>query len=275
MFGKLLKNDLKAQWYSVSTVYLVAFIVAIVAECFALFSKSKIVAALAGFLVIVALAFTLLITLITVALMFHKTVFGRAGYLTLMLPVKTSSLVLSKSLSALIWLFCTQLLTIGSIILWFFQVKDLAGDAADSLEGMLSFLGVPSFFTVFVGVIVLCLTLIASIALLVQCLELAISLSNVAPLNKISVVSAILLFFIIFGILASIAAKAGNAFAFGIIIKGTSSGASVVFSNHTADAVFTEGAMQVRLTSALLQLAMAVLMHFPIVWIVRDKINVK
>ena len=39
MFGKLLKNDLKAQWHFVSTIYLCAFIVAAVAEGFALFSK--------------------------------------------------------------------------------------------------------------------------------------------------------------------------------------------------------------------------------------------
>ena len=95
MFGKLLKNDLKAQWHFVSTIYLCAFIVAAVAEGFALFSKKDMVVVLCSFLVILILAFTSLVTLITVAVMFSNTLFGRAGYLTLSLPVKTGALVRS------------------------------------------------------------------------------------------------------------------------------------------------------------------------------------
>ena len=105
MFGKLLKNDLKAQWHFVSTIYLCAFIVAAVAEGFALFSKKDMVVVLCSFLVILILAFTSLVTLITVAVMFSNTLFGRAGYLTLSLPVKTGALVRSKTLSGLIWIF--------------------------------------------------------------------------------------------------------------------------------------------------------------------------
>ena len=47
------------------------------------------VVVLCSFLVILILAFTSLVTLITVAVMFSNTLFGRAGYLTLSLPVKT------------------------------------------------------------------------------------------------------------------------------------------------------------------------------------------
>ena len=57
MFGKLLKNDLKAQWHSMSVVFLCTFIIAVVAEIFTLTSDNKVVTVMGGLLVSLALGF--------------------------------------------------------------------------------------------------------------------------------------------------------------------------------------------------------------------------
>ena len=105
MFGKLLKNDLKAQWYSVAPIFLCIFVIAAVSEIFVLVSKNNVVSTLGGLLVSLVLLFACFVIIIAVAMMFSKTVFGRAGYLTLTLPVKTRSLIWSKTLSGLIWTY--------------------------------------------------------------------------------------------------------------------------------------------------------------------------
>ena len=73
MFGKLLKNDLKAQWHSISAVFLCTFIIALVAEIFTMTSDEKVVKVMGGFLVSIALGFACIVIIIAVAMMFSKT----------------------------------------------------------------------------------------------------------------------------------------------------------------------------------------------------------
>ena len=91
MFGKLLKNDLKAQWFSVSAIYFCALIAVVVCEIGANVLKDQKQIVLCGGGVCLALLVASVTTLITVAIMFKNTMFGKAGYLTLTLPVKTGS----------------------------------------------------------------------------------------------------------------------------------------------------------------------------------------
>jgi len=141
MFGKLLKNDLKAQWFSVSAIYFCALIAVVVFEIGANVLKSEKHIVLCGGGVFLALLIASFTTLFTVAIMFNNTMFGRAGYLTLTLPVKTGSLLASKTVSGLIWIFTVYALLIGSLVLWFHQIKTLLGDQmADTIDSLLTFL---------------------------------------------------------------------------------------------------------------------------------------
>ena len=106
MFGKLLKNDLKAQWYSVAPIFLCVFVIAAVSEIFVLVSKNSVVSALGGLLVSLVLLFACFVIIIAVAMMFSKTVFGRAGYLTLTLPVRLYGQKPYRVLSGLIRCIC-------------------------------------------------------------------------------------------------------------------------------------------------------------------------
>ncbi len=270
MFGKLLKNDLKAQWHFVSTIYLCAFIVAAVAEGFALFSKKDAVVVLCSFLVILILAFTSLVTLITVAVMFSNTLFGRAGYLTLSLPVKTGALVRSKTLSGLIWIFVSYGLLIGSIFLCVSRIRSVLGEEiAASADTLLSLFGIPSVFSILVAIVVMCISFIAVILLSVQCLYLAISLSHVSPLSKLGNFGAVIMFFIFLGVLQSLTVKIGGLWNFGVVITD----AELLFTND----IYSAGgaALKVGLFGTVLRAAVGIALHFPITYIIKNKVNIK
>lgn len=270
MFGKLLKNDLKAQWHFVSSIYLCAIIVTAVAEGFAMFSQKNTVVVLAGSLVILALAITSLITLIAVAIMFSDTVYGRAGYLTLTLPVKTGSLVASKTVSGLVWIFVSFGLFIGSIFLCAYQVKDKFAELEDSADSILALLGIPSLFSIFVAIILTCITFAAAILLLVQCLYLAISLSHISFVGKFGRFGTIVLFFVVFGVIFSITSRLSGLSDMGIVVTDT----AVKFTSNMAPYA-NMNALKIPLTGMLLNLAAGVALHFPITYIVKNKVNIK
>ena len=70
MFGKLLKNDLKAQWHSVSIILLCIAIICTVGEIFATFTKNNILSAVAGMGVFFVLVFASFVMVIAVSMLF-------------------------------------------------------------------------------------------------------------------------------------------------------------------------------------------------------------
>lgn len=274
MFGKLLKNDLKAQWHSMSAVLLCAFIVAVVAEIFTLTSDEKVIKVMGGLLVSLALGFACVVIIIAVAMMFSKTMFGRAGYLTLSLPVKTGSLLVSKTISSLIWVFSLYALFIGSLVLWVFQVQETLGeDVMESIENLLKIFGVPSFLTIFMTVMFFCISLAVLVLVAVQSLQLSLTLSQVSPVSKFGNLGAIIFFFVILGAIQSISNGIADMLPFGLVI-------SPDVIKITSDIQSTKeamglSAMSVNVVGSIVRFAFAVALHFPTKYLVQHKINVK
>ncbi|MGN0525846.1 MAG: hypothetical protein ACI4IF_00225 [Acutalibacteraceae bacterium] len=274
MFGKLLKNDLKAQAHTMSGIFLVIAIVSVAAECVAVFSSKDIVAALAGMLVMLALGFACVVVIIACAIMFNNTMFGRAGYLTLTLPVKTDSLIISKSLSSLIWIFTTYALFIGSLVLWIYQVQKRLGEqVADSIETLFTLIGAPSFSTIAACVGIFLVTLAVIVLLSVQSLQFAISASNVSPVSKFGTIGAIILFFVTFGVLQTVSSSVSEVLPIGAVITSE----TIKFTTDIAatKANETAGAIAVNMAGTLTRVILAVAMHFPTAYLVKHKINVK
>ena len=274
MFGKLLKNDLKAQWHSMSMVFLCTFIVALVAEIFTLTSDNKIVTVMGGMLVSLALGFACIIIIIAVAMMFSKTMFGRAGYLTLTLPVKTGSLLASKTISSLIWVFVVYALFLGSLILWVFQVKDSLGpEVMESAESLLKLVGVPSFLTIFMGVFSFCISLIVLVLLAVQSLQLGLTLSHVSPVSKFGNIGVIVIFFGLIAVVQSISNEIADVLPCGLVI--TSDVIKFTSDIHSTKASLGLNALGVNIVGSLVRLAIAIALHFPTKYLIQHKVNVK
>lgn len=274
MFGKLLKNDLKAQWHSMSTIFLCVFFVAVAAELLTVFSSNKYIQVLGGFVVFLALGISCLVVIIAAAMMFSKTMFGRAGYLTLTLPVKTSSLVLSKSISSLIWVFSVFALFIGSLALWIYQVQKVLGDQMlESVESLLSIFGAPSFLTISIGVVFTLINLAITILVIVQALQLSLTCSQVSPISKFGMLGTIVIFFVLFYIIQTVTTAVSNAIPVGFVI--TSEAVKLTTDTLATANASGSGALTIGIVGSITRLACAIGLHFPIVHLINHKVNVK
>ncbi len=273
MFGKLLKNDLKAQWYSMSTIFTVVGIIAIAAELVTLFTDSQAGVVFGGMAVMLSLLFACVFIIIAVAMMYSKTMFGRAGYLTLTLPVKTSSLIWSKTVSSLIWVFIVYFLFIGSAFLWIYQVKEALGSAVvGSAETLLSLLGMPTFKQMFIAIVFYCISLAIEVLLVVQCLYLGVTGSNVSPVSKLGNIGAIVIFFASFLLLQEGSVAFSNLLPVGMVIGEE---VLTITSDTAKAAAGLEGALQVNFAGVLSRLVFAICLHFPISYLTEKKVNVK
>ncbi len=273
MFGKLLKNDLKAQWHSMSTIFSVIMAVAVIGEACTVFSDKQVVIVFGGLAVILSLLFACAFILIAVAMLFSKTMFGRAGYLTLTLPVKTSSLIWSKTVSGLIWAFAVYFLFIGSFILWIHQVKEtLGGDVVESAEAILSIFGVPSFKVISIVVIFFSVSLAVSILLIVQSLFLGVTCSNITPVSKLGNIGAIAIFAVTFLALQKVSTEASALLPFGMVVSPD----LITFTSNTNEAALNMvDPVKINFVGPLLRLIFGIALHFPIVYLTKNKVNVK
>lgn len=274
MFGKLLKNDLKAQWHSMSVVLLCIIIVSAAAEAFAIVSENKILGTLAGLLVLFILAFACIVMVIAVSMLYSKTMFGRAGYLTLTIPAKTSSVVWSKTISGLVWIFSVFALMVGSLFLWVSQVDKNFGSEVAAAEQLLSMFGAPSFKIMFILIAIYVVYFAISILLMVQCIYFGITVSNVKPFSKLGVLGAIIVTFATFFVISAITSAVSDILPIGIIL--TESNVVVTTSiGSTIQALGGNVVLSENITGNLLCLVASLLINVPITYLIRDKVNVK
>ncbi len=282
MFGKLLKNDLKAQWHSVSVIFLcIAFIVC-AAELFISLCIAEIIpfkqsilkfgtVTLSGIAVMLAMFFACIVILIAVGLMFSKTTFGRAGYLTLTLPVKTSSLIWSKTVSGLIWTFVVYFLFFGSMCLWFTQSSYANEELRPLMETVLSAFFNLSLKTIISMVIYGFVILAMLMFFIVQCLYFSITCSHVSPLSKLSVFSAVIIFFATFGTVAGLTFGVFKVLPFGMVVHS----GTITFTSNVIETFETVGGLPIIISIPLFLLAISILLHFPITYLTKHKVNVK
>ncbi len=269
MFGKLLKNDLKAQWSTVSAIYFATLIVTVVGEIGANVLKDDKYVILCGGAVCLALLVASVVTLFTVAIMFNNTMFGRAGYLTLTLPVSPNALLFSKTCSGLIWIFSLYALLIGSLVLWLYQIRVTLGEQVSGVvDDLLGIFGIPSVKTITLGVVIVCILFAAVILLLVQCLYFSLTLSQIKPVSKFGKFGTIVLFFILVSVVLGISNNVSDLLPLNIVISET----KIVFTNNSQ---LTDNTMNFRLTGAIFNIAASFLIHIPMVNLINKKINLK
>ncbi len=274
MFGKLLKNDLKAQFHSFSAIFFAIIIVAAAGEFVAIFADSDLGKVLGGLAVILALLFACVFILIAVGMMYNKTMFGRAGYLTLTLPVKSGQLIWSKTISGLIWTYLVYFLFLGSCFLWFYQVKELMGDELlESAESILTLFGMPTFKMIAVVVIFFAVSLAISALMIVQSIFLGITLSNVKPFSKLGIIGLIIFSFAAFYCIQTVSTVISELLPLGMVV-------SPQIISFTSDTVKTaaelgEGVITISFAGPIFRLIMGILLSFPITFLTRSAVNVK
>ncbi len=132
MLKKLLKYDMKAVsglWWIGAVVSVAAAIVgSFLIRTFIAITESNVesifldlistLALIAGIFCVIAIPISYVFTMILVFVRFFRHFFTDEGYLTFTLPVKRSTLLLSKTLNASIWLIAHSILTAISFLLF-------------------------------------------------------------------------------------------------------------------------------------------------------------
>lgn len=130
MLGKLTKNAIKANASSVYSIYIAMGIIGVIMLVLLLFDWTKwgdtgigvgmLIKVVASVALCVSAAVGVLMTLVAVISEFSRNMFGDEGHLTLSLPVKSSTLLMSKWLSGSLWVGLSYLTLVvcvfGSLI---------------------------------------------------------------------------------------------------------------------------------------------------------------
>ncbi|MBO5936782.1 MAG: hypothetical protein J6Q79_04095 [Clostridia bacterium] len=103
MLGKLLKYEIKHSARYTATIYLATLAFAAV-SVIALVFNSTWLGVMSCFMLYIAGVASVIVTLVSVIKNFYDTLYGRQGYLTFTLPVKCSTVLISKLITSVIWI---------------------------------------------------------------------------------------------------------------------------------------------------------------------------
>ncbi len=189
MFGKLLKHDFLATGRFMGVVYAVFAVVALYLVGSVHFSGSELdsIGEMLSYIVLCLIAFVnFILTAVVVMSNFQKTLYGEQGYLTFTLPVKSSSVLFSKTIVSIFWYlaaFACFFLT-ARIALW--AAGEAMGETAlgliDSVLAM-SAEGL-SISVIIVATIAAIIEFFFMVVAFTMIAFLAITVSNTRPFQK-------------------------------------------------------------------------------------------
>ena len=277
MFGKLLKNDMKAQFSSTSILLIVMASVAAAAEIMIYTSDvntpgGTLTRALGGGLVFLTFVVAWIIMMVVVALLFNRSLFDYEGYLTLSLPVKTSSLVFSKMTSGLIWISTTFALMMGSLVLWYHQLATAMGEEGiNTLELILGLVGAPSMDVIVFCVMMFFLSLALLVLFWVESMFFGITLSHVSPLSKLGKFGAIVFTIVTIIVLNKVIGVVSDLLPFGMIVTEE----NYIFASNIFDTgAKYPGSVAFNFTNYILTLLVGLGLNVPVIYFIKNKVNI-
>lgn len=134
MFGKLLKYEFKHSSRYVMTVYICTSAAAVLMGLGMLTKLSGLSVISSVVLVVVGVA-AVIMTLVSVIKNFYDTLYARQGYLTFTLPVKSSSILFSKTLISFFWVIVSGILM---VLIWLMIFANLQHQIDGGNAGMIS-----------------------------------------------------------------------------------------------------------------------------------------
>lgn len=121
MLGKLLKYELKSTARIFLPFYAAVLVLSVLNRVLFVILENVEFLQIPRFLVMATYVFiiiaTFIMTYIVMIQRFYKNLLGEEGYLSMTLPVKTSSHILSKGISSAIWILSTIIITLISIFI--------------------------------------------------------------------------------------------------------------------------------------------------------------
>ena len=275
MIGKLIKHDLIAGARRMGNIYLAALI-ACGALLFSAFLRSGFLRFLCSTAVIIIAFIAVIVTFVSVVFGANKSLFGREGYLTQTLPVRTSSLIFSKWFTASIWVLISYALCavafVGVFIYWTTENQDGA-EIYDMIYSFLQSFGIGAQVVYQKYLLLSAIIGLFNACIFVMFVLFAVTLSNISPFHKLGSFGVILYLaltiFIIQGATYGLEKLADVT----LIIQ--ESGMIMSVDAAAIDSAILNGSLTIGLTGVYFKAIVTVFLYILTVQLTESKINLR
>lgn len=275
MIGKLIKHDLIAGARRMGNIYLAA-IIACGALLFSSLLNNGFLRFLSSAAVFIIACIAVIVTFASVVFGANKTLFGREGYLTQTLPVRTSSLIFSKWFTSSLWVLISYALAAAVGILLFVYWTSENQDGAEMYEIIYSFaqgfgLGGEAVYQKYL--IISAVIGLFNACILVMFIIFSITLSNVRPLNKLGSFGIIIFLALTIFVVQGLSYGLENICDVSLIIE--ESGMSMTVDPVTVERAVQSGGLALGFTSVYFKAIVTVFIYIFTVILTETKINLK
>ena len=277
MTGKLIKHDLKACASAVGTIYLAAAI-AVVALLISAFIKTGTVIKILLSLALIVIAFVcVIVTFVQVIFGANRSLFGREGYLTQTLPVRTSSIIFSKWLTSSFWLFLSYALMIVAFLGVYFYWTVENEEGAQMYDMIYSFaqsMGIGAEVVYQKYLAVSAFVGFFNMIIFVMFVLFAITIANIRPFNKLGRVGIILYLAVTIGLVQACASGLAQICDITLLIAADG-GVSMSVSESVINDCYLAGGQTVGFTGVYFKALVTVFIYILTVQLNEHKINLK
>ena len=273
MLGKLIKNEIKHSARYTMAIYGAAFAAMAVTGISLLMDSGWLGAISCGVLYVVGFA-AVVVTLVSVIKNFYDTLYSRQGYLTLTLPVKGSSLLLSKIIVSFIWIVASMVVMGLTLFMIFFYGKERSGGTLESMWEIVSVSGIldmlPSKLAIVKFLVVVVILVVATILTYVGYVFFTVTLANTRLLQSHPKFYGGVIFFGIMTIVNAVGNKLTEVLPLTINVSSENVYFSFTQMGYESDVLFSYG-----IGGTLFSGIVAIGLLFATGYIIENKVNIK
>lgn len=257
------------------SIYLAALI-ACGAMLFSAFFKSGFMRFVSSAAVVAVAAVAVIVTFVSVVFGANKSLFGREGYLTQTLPVRTSSLIFAKWFSASIWVLASYAFAAVAFVAVFVYWTTENQEGAEIYDMVYSFLqgfGIGAEAVYQKYLIVTAIIGLFNACIFVMFVMFAITLSNISPFHKMGSVGVIIYLALTIFVIQGITYGLESLCDVTMLIQST--GVSMTVSESAVSDAMLLGGMSIGFTGVYFKTIVTVFLYILTVQLTETKINLK
>ncbi len=274
MLGKLLKNEFIATGRIMGALYaVVAVIMAYVLGSYYIAKDTASTGQMLGIMVLLLISScSFILTAVVMITNFQKSLYGDQGYLSFTLPVKGSTLLISKIITSTVWFVAAFACLMGTAVITFFVVKeDVIGEETYStIESLLPmFLEGKSISTIITSIVISMVSYFLRFAVITIEMYFAISLANTRHFQKKYLLWTIIFTIAVLFIVERISGVIADNIVFGIATVGNKISVITSYDQLASGASFTD------LVSVITYLIFGVGLYYATFYVMNKKVNIR
>lgn len=274
MLGKLLKNEFIATGRIMGALYaVVAVIMVYVLGSYYIAKDTASTGQMLGIMVLLLISScSFILTAVVMITNFQKSLYGDQGYLSFTLPVKGSTLLISKIITSTVWFVAAFACLMGTAVITFFVVKeDVIGEETYStIESLLPmFLEGKSISTIITSIVISMVSYFLRFAVITIEMYFAISLANTRYFQKKYLLWTIIFTIAVLFIVERISGVIADNIVFGIATVGNKLSVITSYDQLASGASFTD------LVSVITYLIFGVGLYYATFYVMNKKVNIR